>query len=288
MTGPAASYKNYTTHLSNGIEISYCDEGKGAMTLLFIHGLGSNKKCWRKNIEVVKHQFRCIAIDLPGYGASSKGDYSYDMAFFATVVRDFAQQLHLDRIVLVGHSMGGQIAVTAQLQAPGFAEQLVLIAPAGFETFNHTEKQIVRSFYSPALLMALPQDQIRRNFEINFYVFPRDAEFMIQDRFRMQETDEYERYCKMIPKCVMGMIDQPIFDSLPSINVPTSVIYGKNDRLIPNKLLHPTQSTPSVAQAGTSQISDAQLILLDQCGHFVQWERPDEVNRHLLNHVLVA
>ncbi len=104
--------------LSDDISIGYMDEGSGDETIIFVHGLGSYAKAWMKNIGELKENYRCIAIDLPGYGRSSKGDYPGTMNFFADVVKEFTDSLGIKRFVLAGHSMGGQISIIASLNIP--------------------------------------------------------------------------------------------------------------------------------------------------------------------------
>ncbi len=274
----AYPYQTKFAHLGDSIQLAYVDEGSGDPTLIFIHGLGSYLPAWKKNIDSLKLHFRCIAIDLPGYGKSSKGDHPYNMSFFASVVRQFIDQLELQNVVLVGHSMGGQISITTVLQNTGHISKLVLVAPAGFETFSASESQLLQNFYTPAILKALPETQIRKNFEINFVQFPEDAEFMYQDRLYMRETTEYDRYCNMIPRCVAGMLNEPVFERLPEIKVPALVLYGANDALIPNKFLHTALTTEAVAKSGSEKIPACQMKLIPNAGHFVQWEGATPVN----------
>ncbi len=269
------------THLPGQVSVAYIDEGAGPQTLVFLHGLGSYLKGWTKNVAELSRDFRCIALDFPGYGKSSKGNLPYSMTFFARIVRDFIRQLNLQNVVLIGHSMGGQVAATFAVRYPDEVQKLVLIAPAGFETFTETDRVWIRSVYSPTLLKAMPADQIRRNFEINFSRFPDDAGFMVDDRMMMQGTKAYEQYCEMIPRCVNSMIDEPVFDLLPLIQAPSLVLFGENDMLIPNKLLHPGSNPVSIAEAGSRQIPGARLELLRPCGHFAQWECAGAVNRSI-------
>jgi len=76
-------YEVKKVELFNDIELAYVDEGKGDQTIIFIHGLGSYLPAWKNNIEGLMSDYRCIAIDLPGYGYSSKGKYEGSMTFFA-------------------------------------------------------------------------------------------------------------------------------------------------------------------------------------------------------------
>lgn len=265
--------------IASGLRIAYHEMGEGTHSLIFIHGLGSNRKAWDKNISALSASNRCIALDLPGYGLSDGGDHAYDMAFFAGVLREFAEAIEARNPILVGHSMGGQIALYAAQQYPGFASGLALLAPAGFETFTPEEQAWFQMVYTPQVLRNTPPDQIRRNFEINFFRFPEDAEFMIAERMALRERPEaYAAYCDMIPRCVMGMLRQPVFERLPEIKIPALVVYGERDYLIPNRLLHQTLSTAEVAQKGAGRLPLATLRLLPSCGHFLQWECAEAIN----------
>ncbi|MEO1411702.1 MAG: alpha/beta fold hydrolase [Bacteroidota bacterium] len=278
-------YEVHHLELADSLRLAYVDEGAGAYTLLFIHGLGSNLQAWQKNIDVLKANYRCIALDLPGYGKSSRGAYPFDMPFFARAVRHFIDHLALENVVLVGHSMGGQIAVHTVLNSPERLAKLLLLAPAGFETFSQEERDWFQNFYTSAVVKATPEDQIIKNFHLNFHQFPDDAQFMIDDRLLLRQSSEYDDYCQMIPRCVQGMLQYPIFDQLPELNLPTLILYGAEDALIPNTYLHPQLTTPQVARAGQERIAGSQLRLLPAAGHFVQWEQAAAVNAAIVEYL---
>lgn len=278
----AYPYEVHKIALSDSLEIAYIDEEEGEEVLLFIHGLGSYLKAWQKNIDSLKMDYRCIALDLPGYGKSSKGNYPFDMTFFAETIRAFIEALNLKKVTLVGHSMGGQIAMHTVLKHNPHIEKLILIAPAGFELFTNKEKQWFQNVYTAAVIKATSEEQIRKNFKINFYNMPEDAQFMIEDRLFMRQTVEYDPYCAMIPKCVLGMLEEPIFDRLSEITLPTLVLFGENDLLIPNKLLHPNLNTLEVAKSASAHLSKGTLKMIPSAGHFVQWEQAELVNEAIL------
>ena len=274
-------YKTKFVELSNDIKIAYVDEGKGDKTLIFIHGLGSYLPAWKKNIEVLKSDYRCVALDLPGYPKSSKGDYAYNMTFFADVVVEMITELKLKNPVLVGHSMGGQVAMTAALNSENIIQNLILIDPAGIETFTEKEATILKSVLTPEGVKNTSVEQIKKNFDVNFAagVTPEDALFMYNDRLYMRDTEtEYEHYCNMIPKCVSGMLNEPVFERLKDISVPTLILFGEQDYLIPNKYLHPTLTTQQVAESAASQIAKNQLFMIPNAGHFAMWDNAKMVN----------
>ena len=264
--------------LSNGIEIAYMDEGSGQETIVFVHGLGSYAPAWKKTIEGLKSNYRCIAIDLPGYGKSSKGNYSGTMTFFSNTVSEFAEALNLNEIILAGHSMGGQISIITALKNPDLVQKLVLIAPAGVETFSEGEKEWFRDALTAKGVMLTPLQTIETNMGSNFYKMPKDAFFMVRDRYAITGAgEEFQWYCNIIPKCVRGMVNQPVIRDLPKITQPTLVVFGDSDALIPNRYLHGGK-TSKIAEKAGELIPNSQVNVVEKAGHFVMFEKADEVN----------
>jgi pimeloyl-ACP methyl ester carboxylesterase len=264
--------------ISGGIEIAYMDQGSGKETILFIHGLGSYAPAWKKNIEELKSSYRCIAIDLPGYGRSSKGEYEGSMTFFSKSVIAFMDSLGLDQVNLAGHSMGGQISIVTSLSHPDRVKKLLLFAPAGIETFTEGEKQWFRDIISAKGVMLTPLDAIESNLGSNFYKMPDDAFFMVEDRYAMTGAgEEFLWYCYIIPKSVSGMVDQPVIKDLPKISQPTLIVMGAADQLIPNRYLHGGTSR-KIAEKGGELIPNSRVEVVKKAGHFVMFEKASEVN----------
>ncbi len=257
--------------------IAYIDEGRSDKIILFIHGLGSYIPAWRFNISELKNHFRCVALDLPGFGKSDKTIHSGTMEFYSEIVSLFLHKMKIEKVNIVGHSMGGQIAINYVLNFAELVDNLVLIAPAGFERFTKEEIQIIKNLTKPESFLTNDETQIKNNFEMSFYKFPKEAEFLIKDRIRISEDELFYNYCVAISNSMAGMIEQPIFERLKEIKNHTLVIFGNNDALIPNKYLHNT-TTEAIAKEGAEQIPDSKLVLLDKCGHFVQIEKSSEVN----------
>lgn len=263
--------------LTSGETVAYFDEGQGAETLVFIHGLGSYAPAWQQNIESLRANYRCLAIDLPGYGKSSKGNYEASMTYYAAIVKDFLAALGIEQAHLAGHSMGGQIAITAALAYPELVKSLVLVAPAGFETFHRGEKQWFREVLTPRAVKLTTVDQIKDNIAWNFYDMPKAAEFMITDRIAMRAAADFDAYCYIIPQCVKGMVDEPVYDYLPQVGQPTLVLFGRQDNLIPNRFLHGGRSE-TIGKAGSERMPNARLVMVEEAGHFVHFERSEIVN----------
>lgn len=268
--------------LSEDINIAYVDQGQGSETIIFIHGLGSYIPAWKKNIDALSKDYRCIAIDLPGYGKSSKNPHSGLMSFYAGVIAKFMDKLELKDVTLAGHSMGGQIALVAALEYPQKVKNLILVDPAGFELFHPGQRLWFKDVMSPNLVRLTTLDDIETNLATNFYNMPDDALFMIEDRIAMRTADDFENYCYAVSQSVTGMVDEPVFDKLKLITQPTLIFFGENDNLIPNRYLNPGKTEP-IARSGAGEIKNSQLIMVPKCGHFMMFEKPETFNTEVKN-----
>jgi len=266
--------------VNDDIELAYVDEGEGEHTIVFIHGLGSYLPAWKKNIEVLKNDYRCIAVDLPGYGKSTKNPHSGMMTFYADVMAQFLDYLEIDKAVFAGHSMGGQISMVMALEHPGKVEKLVLVSPAGFERFTEGQKDWFRDVMTLKGVKLTTVDAIETNLAYNFYNLPDDAQFMITDRIAMRHADDFDNYCYDVVRSVHGMVDQPVIDKLDQIKQPVLILFGENDNLIPNRYLNPGK-TYDVAIVGDEKIPDSKLVMVPKCGHFLQFEKPEVLNSEI-------
>jgi pimeloyl-ACP methyl ester carboxylesterase len=268
--------------LSSDINLAYIDEGAGSETIIFIHGLGSYLPAWKNNIDELSKSYRCIAIDLPGYGKSSKNPHSGLMTFYAKVVADFIDKLELSNVTLAGHSMGGQISMVAALHYPDKVKKLILVDPAGFEMFHPGQRLWFKDVMSPNLVRLTTVEAIENNLASNFYNMPKDALFMIEDRIAMRTADDFDNYCYAVSQSVTGMVDEPVLDKLKYIEQPTLIFFGENDNLIPNRYLNPGKTEP-IAKAGANQIKNSKLIMVPKCGHFMMFEKPETFNAEVQN-----
>jgi len=109
---------------------AYLDIGCGR-PLLMLHGFFGEKTCWLPLIELLQSQFRCISLDMLGFGDSSKPEIRYDVAVEVAFVRQVVEQLNIEPCCILGHSFGGWVASAYSLKYPNSVSSLVLAAPAG-------------------------------------------------------------------------------------------------------------------------------------------------------------
>ncbi len=114
----------------HGHLVTYAEAGSGPV-LLLIHGMGGTFENWVSVIEPLAASHTVIAPDLPGHGRSAPGGGDYSLGALATVLRDLLLTLGHDRATLVGHSLGGGIAMQFAHQFPEIVERLVLVSSGG-------------------------------------------------------------------------------------------------------------------------------------------------------------
>lgn len=278
---PSYKYDVKKVLITDDISLAYVDEGdKKAPVLLMVHGLGGYIKNWYPTIDGLKDSYRCIAVDLPGYGLSTLKAFEKDdyMEFFADAVNHFVKALKLKKVTLLGHSMGGQVSTIVALKQPKWLDRLILAAPAGFETFTEAEAKILKQYAGAQALMSHNEQQIRAAYQVNFVEMPPLAEEMIQDRLNAKKASWFEAYAKVREGGVYGMLDHPVNQDLEKIKIPTYVIFGSNDQLIPNKFLHPGLTTEQVANIG-KKIPRVDITMIENAGHMLQMDNPEGFNQ---------
>jgi len=116
--------------LVHGHVVNYVEVGRGPV-LLLIHGIAGDWKSWRAVIEPLAERHTVLAVDLPGHGASEGGSGDYSPGGMAAVLRDLLTMRGHERATVIGHSLGGGVAMQFTYQFPEMAERLVLVSSGG-------------------------------------------------------------------------------------------------------------------------------------------------------------
>lgn len=243
--------------------------------LFFLHGLATGSIMWKYAIEHLRHDYRCIAVDLPGHGNSWNERGSFTMTFYAQAVRACIEALKLEEVTLIGHSMGGQIAIIMALQVPAVVQQVVLVSAAGIETFNTDEAmKIVQGaelFYRAPLDIA----HVVSIYQPHLTVRSELARELAEEHIRLQ-NEHFAVFSETVIRSVKGMLSEPVFNFLPHIHQPALVLYGENDQLIPNKWVHPLMNMQEIAQRAKNRIHNSKVEVLPGCGHYLPFEVPKD------------
>ncbi len=114
----------------HGRDIAYVVGGEGP-TVLLIHGIGGDWRTWEPVLDGLARHHHVVAVDLPGHGGSAKGAGDYSLGALASALRDLGGALGIERATVVGHSLGGGVAMQFSYQFPERCERLVLVSSGG-------------------------------------------------------------------------------------------------------------------------------------------------------------
>jgi pimeloyl-ACP methyl ester carboxylesterase len=261
------------TAMLNGHEFWYLDSGDGP-AILFIHGLTGSHRNWAHLVGKLDADHRVLAPDLFGHGASEKlmGDYS--LGAHAATLRDLLDRLDIEQVILVGHSFGGGIAMQFCYLFPERVERLVLVSSGGL---GRSVSPLLRAATVPGAGLVLPliaSGWVRRRVEAAGRVLTSRGW-----RARSDTTEIWRGFTSLADAdsrraflaTTRGVIDPggqtvSAHDHLPmGIGVPTLVVWGTRDRMIP--AWHATTAHQVIA--------DSRVVLFEGAGHFPHLDQPE-------------
>jgi pimeloyl-ACP methyl ester carboxylesterase len=236
----------------------------------------SHRGVWTQTIERLKQEFRCIAIDHLGFGESDKPkDGDYTIAKQAERVLKVSDYFGFEKLILVGHSMGGQIATyLASRLAPDSVHKLVSVDGVVTgelskwvqiftrKTVNMAEK--VPALYSSSLALT----KVWRGYA--YFAFRPWFYDMHGLPYAAWELDRQMAFNKDIsnstPKAWDSLNATNLTAALTNIAAPTLILFGKQDGTVPVEQAHIFKE----------QLPSLRLVLIDECGHFPMYEKFDE------------
>jgi pimeloyl-ACP methyl ester carboxylesterase len=241
-----------------GQSIHYFDMGAGPVVVL-LHGLGARKEDWLPVLEPMAQKYRLLVPDQIGFGKSDKPLLDYSVQTYVDFLNEFLRQLKVEKASLVGESLGGWIAALCVSEISGGArlipvEKLVLVDAAGLKQDAPIPN------LNPSSLQGM-----RTMMEAVFY----DTSWMNEDALRKIFTDKLaakDGYTvrSFLGNPAIGM--ERLDDRLGSIKVPTLVVWGKQDKLLPI----------ASGERYAAGITGAKLVSFDKCGHVPPIEKTEE------------
>jgi pimeloyl-ACP methyl ester carboxylesterase len=265
--------------------ISTLVSGTGAERVLCLHGLGSSKVSFFETISALAPELTVHAIDLPGFGSSSKpARASYDAAFFARAAEAYLDAAGIERAHLVGNSMGGRAAIEFGLRKPARVASLSLLCPA--LAFRRPRRLVplvrllrpeLASFPHP-MRSALVRSQLAGLFGRPERLDPATAELVADEfcrayRSRAVRVAFYAAARSIYLDAPWG--ERGLWTRLADLEPPALFVWGEADRLVPAGFArHVARTLPA-----------AQQVVLADCGHVPQVELPAEANRLVRAHI---
>ncbi|CAN5144917.1 hypothetical protein BH20ACT16_BH20ACT16_03770 [soil metagenome] len=257
-----------------GRRVSTLTMGSGPDVLL-IHGLGGAKSSFFDAAAALSRRYRVHALDLPGFGSSSKPTTApYTARWFAETVRETMDALGISRAHVAGNSMGGRVAIEVGLRYPERVAGLALLCPA-VAFVKRTYHPIVRAL-RPELGL-LPHQFSRDKVTEHFWSLFADPD-AIDPSVADVVVDEFQRTYASAGARIAFLsaarniyLDAPygrngFYGRLSQLEAPALFVWGSHDRVIP----------PAFARHVAQWLPSAEQIVLEGCGHVPQVERPEQ------------
>lgn len=244
----------------------------GALTFIFVGGYGCNKEVWRHQFEALCDRYTCLAVDMPGHGASTPNLANASIEGYGRTVNSLREYLGLEKPVLVGHSMGGRVALETSRQAPETLGGLMLLDVSRAVSPDHK-----------------PEDRERLSTGESHKAFRAHMRAMFEQNFSETCPSEIKEEIRASSKA----LDHATADALtPSIGTwdhahweeavrglqcpldvvqSTYLVYGRSRRI-----LEPGDNTPFFDMV--REIVPDITIDIIRTGHFSMLEEPDAVS----------
>lgn len=274
--------------VTNGIRVFAVEQGTGPLVLL-VHGFPESWWSWRHQLPALAGAgYRAVAIDLPGYGRSDKPDVHYDEPWLTACLAGLVPGLGAERCVIVGHDWGGLLVWPFARRYP---ELLAGVVGLNTPDMPRTPAPV------PDMLRAIFPDEPPYIVQFQDYgpadwMLGRDPRAFMEAMLRGPATSRVEAFPDEVverlaePFLVRGSITPPIeyyrnmgrnweaAKTLPEqVDVTALMISAADDPVL----------TPQMAEGMEERVPDLTKVIVEDCGHWTQQERPDEVNRALVD-----
>lgn len=246
--------------------LSYVEAGAGDRAVLLLHGWGDSHDIWRPLVAPLARAARVVAPDLPGHGGSPLAGAS-SMAHLAGRVARLAEALGLGCFDLVGHSMGGNVALQLALARPEMVRRLVLVAPAAMapELPAYT-----RLYLHPSAGWAVLRGTLALYGRLASLArhIPSGADLPYAGLLRRSaSTSAHDP--ESLRLMLRGLFDSPLGDRLGEVRVPTLVVSGDLDLVVP----------PALSRRVAGAIPGARYVGIPRATHHPMDDRPREFER---------
>ncbi len=246
--------------------LRYAKRGAGDDTVVLIHGFGGDLDGWLFNIDVLGEAATVYALDLPGHGQSTKRLDNPGLDTMTAALSEFMATVGIDSAHLVGHSMGGAIAMHMAADDPDKVDSLTLICPAGLG------REI--GGYVDAFVAAQGRKDLKPVLEQLFADKSLVSRQLVDDVLKYKRLDGVEPLLKDLAAALFGgqvQQDQPGARLAAGEAPPTLVIWGRQDEIIP--------------ATHAQNLPGAKVVVFDDAGHMVYMERASDVNALIKQHI---
>ena len=247
---------------AGGFLLNFLEAGGGAdPPIVLVHGFGGDLNNWLFNVPALAEAHRLYALDLPGHGRSGKDVGNGSLASLAAAVLAFLDALEIDRAHLVGHSLGGAVALELALRKPERAVSLTLVSPAGLGTE-------VSADYIEGFIDAGRRKEMKAVLQMLFADPDLVSRDMVDDVLKYKRLDGVEDALRKVAGAVFpdGRQSEVLAARLGELSQPIQLVWGEEDRIVP--VAHADDLPGSIA-----------VHRLPGIGHMAHMEAAGEVNR---------
>ena len=246
-------------------KIRYIEEGGSDGNVLLVHGLGASAERWARVIPYLSKKYHLIIPDLIGYGFSDKPSVDYTPAFFSQFIFDFLNTLGITNTSMIGSSLGGQIIAECAITQSKVIEKIVLVSPSGIM------KQSTPTFDAYTLAALYPtQEGTKAAFQMMTGVH-KEIDSDTIDGFIQRMTLPNAKMAFM--STILGIRNAvPLSERLARILVPTLIVWGRQDTLIP--IIY--------SKDFVSSIKNCQFVEMENSGHTPFVEEPEKFSEIVL------
>lgn len=244
--------------------------------LLWVHGLGGWLRNWAPNVHhFTESGYRCVALDLPGFGDSSKPNVSYNARYFRARVGEFLDALDIPRATFIGNSMGGMISLAMAVRNPERVDRLVLVDAAGVRPLAGTAVRVTMDLTTAIVRHGARIDRIMR--AMRHWVFEVEPPELLAElrlefaKYGQEDRRARGRRARSYTRALWNIMRTNFRPWLPTITAPTLVVHGREDKLVPFE----------AASIMHREIPGARLVTFDGIGHCPQLETPAKFNTRL-------
>lgn len=265
--------------------------GKRKLTtpVLLLHGKNFGGYYWKNTILALNAAgYTVIVPDQIGFGKSSKPDIAYSFDVMAENTAKLLDKLGISKVSVVGHSMGGMLAVKFARKYPHRVEKLVLENPIGLEDYRAAIGPVPFEKILQTELADTDTEKIRAFYKRYFVAWKPEYESFVEIKARVALSGEFPRWATAAARTYAPIFEQPIVPDLPKLQVPTLLIIGQEDRTAVGK----NYATPAVAatlgnypllaKTAARAIRGAQLAEFAGVGHIPHLEASDRFYSTLL------
>jgi len=244
------------SHRSNYLNLAFEETGQG-WPVVFVHGWGDSSAIWRETVADLSSDFRCIVLDLPGHGDSPAGQGPWSIQKLTAPVQILVGALGITAATIVGHSMGGLVALQLASEHPELVKRLVLV---NVPTCGQWSRGLftLLSTRLGSCLMGVAQAGARLLAKLTPHLPGKDSPFLRWNE-GIAHADTHVLY-----ETLRDMSDRSCQPQLMRVQVPTLVIAGSKDVVVP----------PRMARRIAAGIPSAQFASIPGASHTPMLERP--------------